>query len=167
MGDAGALLLGLLMSASTMVIGGRTPPASGVTYFFFAPLLIPFFILGRPAHRHVVRVRPANGLRAGVPHADKDHIHHRLLRLGHGHRRTVVILWLWTALLSGLVLFPLFDPGRTSSSPWASAGMAVALYTWFTPLAQRLRLPLARWPKWRFPGRCIVFAVSDGRSAAS
>ena len=49
MGDAGALFLGLLMAASTMVIGGRTPPrTSGVTYFFFAPLFIPFFILGVP-----------------------------------------------------------------------------------------------------------------------
>ena len=49
MGDAGALMLGCLMSASTMVIGGRTPPASGQTFFFFAPLLIPVFILGRAA----------------------------------------------------------------------------------------------------------------------
>ena len=48
MGDAGALLLGVLMSASTMVIGGRTPPTTGLTWFFFAPLLLPFFILGVP-----------------------------------------------------------------------------------------------------------------------
>src|SRR5580698_5198059 len=51
MGDAGALFLGLLMSASTMVIGGRLPPysaKSGTTYFFFAPLFIPLFILGVP-----------------------------------------------------------------------------------------------------------------------
>jgi len=31
-----------------MVIGGRPPPASGQTFFFFAPLLIPVFILGVP-----------------------------------------------------------------------------------------------------------------------
>ena len=36
MGDAGALMLGLLMSASTMVIGGRTAPAGGVTFFFLS-----------------------------------------------------------------------------------------------------------------------------------
>ena len=34
--------------------------------------------------------------------ADKDHPHHRLMRLGHTTRRTVAILWLWTALLSAL-----------------------------------------------------------------
>ncbi|MEI8405112.1 MAG: MraY family glycosyltransferase, partial [Actinomycetes bacterium] len=97
MGDAGALLLGLLMSASTMVIGGRTPPASGVTFFFFAPLFIPFFILGVPlvdsAFAFIRRTAKGQGFHA----PDKDHIHHRLLRLGHGHRRTVGILWLWTA----------------------------------------------------------------------
>ena len=102
MGDAGALMLGLLMSASTMVIGGRTPPASGVTFFFFAPLLIPVFILGVPLIDAVwafVR-RTVSGQGFHTP--DKNHIHHRLMRLGHGHRRTVVILWLWTALLCGL-----------------------------------------------------------------
>jgi UDP-GlcNAc:undecaprenyl-phosphate GlcNAc-1-phosphate transferase len=38
--------------------------------------------------------------------ADKGHLHHRLMDLGHGQRRSVAILWLWTALLSGLVLYP-------------------------------------------------------------
>jgi UDP-GlcNAc:undecaprenyl-phosphate GlcNAc-1-phosphate transferase len=46
MGDGGALLLGLLMAASTMVVGGRTDqPFSGQTFFFFAPVLIPLVIL--------------------------------------------------------------------------------------------------------------------------
>jgi len=81
MGDAGALMLGLLMSASTMVIGGRTPPASGVTFFFFAPLLIPVFILGVPLMDSVMAFirRTASG--QGFSTADKNHIHHRLMRL--------------------------------------------------------------------------------------
>ena len=44
MGDSGALLLGLLMAASTSVVGGRADPNqefSGQTYFFLAPLFIP------------------------------------------------------------------------------------------------------------------------------
>ena len=50
MGDAGAMVLGLLMAASTMLIGGAPGGTvqSGETYFFFAPLFIPFFILGVP-----------------------------------------------------------------------------------------------------------------------
>src|ERR1039458_10303686 len=139
MGDAGALMLGLLMSASTMVIGGRTPPASGVTFFFFAPLLIPVFILGVPLLDAVwafVR-RTASGQGFHTP--DKNHIHHRLMRLGHGHRRTVIILWSWTALLCGFVLLPLFDTRANVFIPLGVAVLVIALFTWFSPLRWRLR----------------------------
>ena len=133
MGDAGALLLGLLMSASTMVIGGRTAPASGVTFFFFAPVLIPFFILGIPlfdaAFAFIRRTAKGQGFHA----PDKDHIHHRLLRLGHGPRRTVVILWSWTALLCGFVLYPLFRPRANALVPFGVLALGVGLYTWFHP----------------------------------
>ena len=138
MGDAGALMLGLLMSASTMVIGGRTPPASGVTFFFFAPLLIPVFILGVPLIDAVwafVR-RTASGQGFHTP--DKNHIHHRLMRLGHGHRRTVVILWLWTALLCGFVLLPLFDRQANVFIPLGVGVLLIGLFTWFSPLVNRL-----------------------------
>ncbi len=137
MGDAGALMLGLLMSASTMVIGGRTPPASGVTFFFFAPLLIPVFILGVPLIDAVwafVR-RTASGQGFHTP--DKNHIHHRLMRLGHGHRRTVVILWLWTALLCGFVLLPLFDTHANVFIPLGVGLLLIGLFTWFSPLLNR------------------------------
>ena len=133
MGDAGALMLGLLMSASTMVIGGRTAPASGVTFFFFAPVLIPFFILGIPlfdaAFAFIRRTAKGQGFHA----PDKDHIHHRLLRLGHGPRRTVVILWSWTALLCGFVLYPLFRPRANALVPFGVLALGVGLYTWFHP----------------------------------
>jgi hypothetical protein len=137
MGDAGALMLGLLMSASTMVIGGRTPPASGVTFFFFAPLLIPVFILGVPLIDAVwafVR-RTVSGQGFHTP--DKNHIHHRLMRLGHGHRRTVVILWLWTAVLCGFVCCRSSTRRRTSSSPRRRL-LLIGLMTWFSPLVNRL-----------------------------
>jgi UDP-GlcNAc:undecaprenyl-phosphate GlcNAc-1-phosphate transferase len=134
MGDSGALLLGLLMSASTMVIGGRIgTTAPSHTYFFFAPLLIPFFILGVPIVDMgfaFVR-RTARGTGFHTP--DKDHIHHRLLRLGHGHRRSVVILWAWTALLSGFLLFPLFVRAVNPFIPLGVGVLAVALLTWFHP----------------------------------
>ncbi len=139
MGDAGALMLGLLMSASTMVIGGRTPPTSGVTFFFFAPLLIPVFILGVPLVDAVwafVR-RTASGQGFHTP--DKDHIHHRLMRLGHGHRRTVIILWAWTALLCGFVLLPLFDTRANVFIPLGVAVLVIALFTWMSPIRWRLR----------------------------
>ena len=49
MGDSGAMLLGLLLAATTISVGGRTADQfSGQTFFFFAPLIIPFVILGVP-----------------------------------------------------------------------------------------------------------------------
>jgi len=141
MGDSGALLLGLLMAASTMVIGGRVPlstPLSGVTYFFFAPLFIPFFILGVPIVDMAFAFARRTVRRTPFHTADREHIHHRLLRLGHGPRRSVVILWAWTALLSGFVLFPLFVQRVNAVIPFGAAALGVGLYTLFHPgLRQR------------------------------
>ncbi|MHB8329316.1 MAG: MraY family glycosyltransferase, partial [Acidimicrobiales bacterium] len=133
MGDAGALFLGLLMAAATMVIGGRTPEYSGQAYFFFAPLFIPVFILGVPIADMAFAFvrRTARGTSFHTP--DKDHLHHRLLRLGHGPRRTVVILWAWTAVLSSFVLYPLFGRQGNAVIPFVALALGLALYTLFHP----------------------------------
>jgi UDP-GlcNAc:undecaprenyl-phosphate GlcNAc-1-phosphate transferase len=134
MGDSGALLLGTLMAASTMVVGGRADqPFSGQTYFFFAPIFIPFFILGVPIVDTVFAVVRRAVRRAGVAEADKEHLHHRLMRLGHGQRRSVVILWAWTAILSGIVLMPTYTKHGNAVVPFLVAALAVALYTLFHP----------------------------------
>jgi UDP-GlcNAc:undecaprenyl-phosphate GlcNAc-1-phosphate transferase len=64
------------------------------------------------------------------------------MRLGHGHRRTVVILWAWTALLCGFVLFPLFAPRANALIPLGVALLIVALFTWFYPGLHRRRTRL-------------------------
>ena len=133
MGDAGALFLGLLMAASTMVVGGRTPDVSGTTYFFFAPLIIPFVILGVPMLDMAFAFVRRTAKGRGFANADRDHLHHRLIRLGHGPRRSVVILWAWTALLSGFVLYPTFAGRGNAVIPFGALGLAVALYTVFHP----------------------------------
>jgi UDP-GlcNAc:undecaprenyl-phosphate GlcNAc-1-phosphate transferase len=134
MGDAGAMFLGLLMAITTITIGGRTTdPFSGQTYFYFAPLLIPLVILGVPIVdtafafvRRVVR-------RQHFAEGDREHLHHRLMRMGHGQRRVVVILWLWTALLSAVVLLPTFtDRGNTLVVP-AVIALGLLLYIYFHP----------------------------------
>jgi UDP-N-acetylmuramyl pentapeptide phosphotransferase/UDP-N-acetylglucosamine-1-phosphate transferase len=134
MGDAGALFLGLLLATTTITIGGRADyQYSGTTYFFFAPLLIPLLILGVPivdtAFSFVRRV--ARGQPFSM--ADKDHLHHRLMRLGHGPRRTVVILWLWTALLSGLALIPVYTDEGNALVPVGVMALALLLFAFFFP----------------------------------
>ncbi len=134
MGDAGAMFLGLLLAVTTITVGGRTADQfSGQTYFFFAPLLIPIVILAVPLLdtgfsflRRVVR-------RQSFSTADREHLHHRLMRLGHGPRRTVALLWLWTALLSAAALIPTYTNRWNSLVPIAFSGLALLLFTYFHP----------------------------------
>ncbi len=136
MGDAGALFLGLLLATTTITIGGHADYSyPGTTYFFYAPLFIPIVILGVPiidTAFSVVR-RAVRGRSFAV--ADKDHLHHRLMRLGHGPRRTVVILWLWTALLSGLALLPTYTQSGNLNAlvPIGVMALALILYALFFP----------------------------------
>ena len=148
MGDAGALLLGLMMAASTMLIGGRVSGLSGAgvagvssqsgqTYFFFAPLFIPFFILGVPSVDMAFAFVRRTANRPDFSAPDKNHLHHRLLRLGHGHRRSVLILWAWTVLLSGFILFPLYISSVNAIIPFGALALGVILYTLFHPSLRR------------------------------
>jgi len=134
MGDVGALSLGLLMAASTMVVGGRTDRAfSGNSFFFFAPLLIPVVILGVPVIDTLFAIVRRARSRTGISTADKGHLHHRLMRLGHGHRRSVFILWTWTALLSGFVLWPIYSGSGDGIVPFGIAAILLSLFTLFHP----------------------------------
>jgi UDP-GlcNAc:undecaprenyl-phosphate GlcNAc-1-phosphate transferase len=140
MGDAGALGLGLLMAASTMVVGGRTDQAfSGQTFFFFAPLLIPLIILGVPIIDTLFAIVRRASRRQGVSHADKDHLHHRLMRLGHGQRRSVLILWGWSALLSFFVLYPTYTGSGDAVVPVGMAALLLMLFTLFHPGLRQAR----------------------------
>jgi len=135
MGDGGALLLGALMASSTIAVGGRTPdPYSGQTFFFYAPLAIPLVILGVPMLDTAFAILRRARSGKGVATADKDHLHHRLVRLGHGHRRTVWILWAWTALLSAFVLYPTYNEGQGDAIvPLGVGAAALVLFTLFRP----------------------------------
>ncbi len=132
MGDAGAMLLGLLVAASTLsVVGQDSSTYSGRVYFFFAPILIPFFILGIPLLDTLFAVLRRAGQRTSPAVADLNHLHHRLMRLGHGQRRAVVVLWAWTALLSTLVLWPTVT-NANEVPPIAIGALAIFVFTLFT-----------------------------------
>ena len=141
MGDGGAYLLGLLVAVSTSVVGGRADPTtqafSGQTYFFLAPLLIPLIILGVPVFDVLFAIVRRVSKRQGFATADKGHLHHRLINLGHGPRRAVAILWLWTALLSTIVLYPVFNKSATNFAPFGLVAIVLFLYTVLHPDLQR------------------------------
>jgi UDP-GlcNAc:undecaprenyl-phosphate GlcNAc-1-phosphate transferase len=140
MGDGGALFLGLLMAAATMVIGGRTTAngtaatdVTGLTFFRFAPLFIPVFILGVPILDMAFAIvrRTVHG--TSFAERDLGHLHHRLVRLGHGHRRAVLILWAWTAVMSVFVLLLSFGLRFNAFVPFVGVFLVAVLYTAFLP----------------------------------
>jgi UDP-GlcNAc:undecaprenyl-phosphate GlcNAc-1-phosphate transferase len=133
MGDGGAYLLGVLMASATIVVGGTPDVFPGKTYFFFAPLVVPLIILGVAVVDAGFAVIRRIVSRRSWAEADKDHLHHRLLRLGHGHRRTVLILWAWTALLSAVVLVPSFTRRSNAALPLLLGGVGVMLITFLRP----------------------------------
>ncbi len=140
MGDSGALFLGLLMAVPTITVGGRTDAQfAGSGYFFFAPLLIPLIILGVPVADTVFSFFRRIFSGRGFSSADRKHLHHRLMEMGHGPRRAVFILWAFTALLSGSALMPVYTKHGGFLWPFAAGGLLLLLYVLFHPGVRTVR----------------------------
>ncbi|MFM8908257.1 MAG: glycosyltransferase family 4 protein [Actinomycetota bacterium] len=141
MGDSGALLLGLLMAVATSVVGGRADPdtqsANGQTYFFLAPIFISLLVLAVPIVDVIFAIvrRTASG--RSFTQADMGHLHHRLIQLGHGPRRAVVILWGWAALLSTVVLFSALYSTGSALVVLVIVGSALSVFTVLHPRIRR------------------------------
>ena len=105
MGDSGAMLLGLLMAMATISFTGQLDPAAigdGTRVLpTLLPILLPFAALLLPFLDLVLAYirRTRNGQYWFV--ADKMHIHHRLVDRGHSIRGAVLIMYAWTAVVSG------------------------------------------------------------------
>ncbi len=116
MGDAGALLLGLLLAAATISMTGSVDPSSSLATASAAaaillPIAIPLAIMALPFIDMVLAVfrRTRAGQLPWKP--DRGHLHHRMLDIGHSHRRAVVLLYLWAGLVAvGAVSFAYLDP---------------------------------------------------------
>jgi UDP-GlcNAc:undecaprenyl-phosphate GlcNAc-1-phosphate transferase len=65
------------------------------------------------------------------------HLHHRLIQLGHGPRRAVVILWGWAALFSTVVLFSALYSTGSALVLLVLAGTALSVFTVLHPRLRR------------------------------
>src|SRR5215218_8548242 len=104
MGDSGSMLVGLMLSAAAVSATGQADPQtfdSAATLLPLAlPLLVPIAVLSIPFIDLVMAV-VRRSLRGRSPFSpDKMHLHHRLLSIGHSHRRAVLVMYFWAALLS-------------------------------------------------------------------
>jgi UDP-GlcNAc:undecaprenyl-phosphate/decaprenyl-phosphate GlcNAc-1-phosphate transferase len=119
MGDSGALLVGLLMAVSainvtgeidpTQVAAGRIDHSSLIVAYI--PILLPFAILIIPLLDFGLAI--LRRLRAGKSpfSADRKHLHHRLLDMGHSHLHAVLLFYAWTLVASvGLLMFLFVSP---------------------------------------------------------
>jgi UDP-GlcNAc:undecaprenyl-phosphate/decaprenyl-phosphate GlcNAc-1-phosphate transferase len=110
MGDTGSMLLGLLLGAAGVAYVGRTGAPSNADFYGSIPLLVPVLVLAIPfldsAFAVVRRVIARRPITAG----DRGHLHHVLLAFGHSHRRAVLVLYYWSALLAFGSVGPAFLP---------------------------------------------------------
>ncbi len=119
MGDSGAMFLGLTVSAASIVVTGNIDPGASqqltefVGFPAFLPILLPVAVMLVPLIDLVFAVvrRVAAGKSPFA--ADGLHLHHRLMAIGHSHRRTVVILYAWTAVFAFGAVALAFLPLRT------------------------------------------------------
>ena len=110
MGDSGSMLIGLMMAAASTSASGRVVPDGTETIALLSPLLVVAAVLFVPLLDLLMAVvrRTRKGL--SPFHADKMHLHHRLLEIGHSQRRAVLLIYLWAAVLAfGTVALTLFD----------------------------------------------------------
>ena len=103
MGDSGSMLIGLMLVASVTSLVGQFNYANlpvKAAFPVLLPLLLPLAVLAVPIIDLLLAI--VRRTRAGrSPFApDKAHLHHRLLEIGHSHRRAVLIMYFWTALLA-------------------------------------------------------------------
>jgi UDP-GlcNAc:undecaprenyl-phosphate GlcNAc-1-phosphate transferase len=104
MGDSGSMLIGLMLAAATTSESGSDLLA------LFAPVVVLAAVVFVPLLDLLMAVvrRTRKGLSPFTP--DKMHLHHRLLEIGHSHRRAVLLIYLWAGVLAfGAVALALID----------------------------------------------------------
>ncbi|WP_407650653.1 MraY family glycosyltransferase [Antiquaquibacter oligotrophicus] len=150
MGDAGALLVGLLMAASAISVTGAVDPGIIAqpdifnAYFLAAyiPILLPFAVLIVPLLDFGMAI--VRRLRAGKSpfSADRKHLHHRLLDMGHSHLHAVLLFYGWTLVVAvgslGYVFLPWYLP-----TLFIAVGLAICTVITLAPLSRHKALELA------------------------
>jgi UDP-GlcNAc:undecaprenyl-phosphate GlcNAc-1-phosphate transferase len=135
-GDSGSMLIGFILACSSISLTGQFPATSlsegigGAEASFLPallPLILPFTILLVPfADLALAVVRRTRAGRSPFS-PDKMHIHHRLLEIGHSHRRAVLLMYAFAGLVAfGSVVISLFSGWQSIAGFGALAVLTVA-----------------------------------------
>jgi len=103
LGDAGSLFLGFTLAALSVSTHSKAPFMAGVGVPLLAmgvPLFDALLAVWRRAARRLLGPAAVPGAaRPGIESADEDHLHHRLLRKGHGQHQVAALLYAATLVL--------------------------------------------------------------------
>ncbi|MFJ5013611.1 MraY family glycosyltransferase [Streptomyces griseoluteus] len=153
MGDSGSMLIGLVLAGSAISVTGQIDPdrlnlfsgseRSTVHQMVpaYIPLLLPLSIIAIPAADLVLAIVRRTWRGQSPFAADRGHLHHRLLEIGHSHSRAVLIMYFWSALIG----FGVLAYSVNSASMWivlgvvflSAVGLVMLLLPRFTPHAPR------------------------------
>ncbi|MGO4421424.1 MraY family glycosyltransferase, partial [Streptomyces sp. MCAF7] len=149
MGDSGSMLIGLVLAAGAISITGQVDPdamrlftgsttaAVHATVPVYIPLLLPLTVIAVPFADLVLAIVRRTWRGQSPFAADRGHLHHRLLEIGHSHSRAVLIMYFWSALIAfGAVAYSV-----NSVSMWfvlsivglSAVGLVLLLLPRFTP----------------------------------
>ncbi|MEU6327781.1 MraY family glycosyltransferase [Streptomyces sp. NPDC047049] len=177
MGDSGSMLIGLVMAAGAVSVTGQVDPdllnvkagglreATHAMVPVYIPLLLPLTVIAVPVADLVLAIVRRTWKGQSPFAADRGHLHHRLLEIGHSHSRAVLIMYFWSALIAfGAVAYSV-----NNASMWivlgivllSAVGLVLLLLPRFTP-----RTP--RWAEWMVPPRYrrVSRATAPGAPAA-
>ncbi|MFI9205597.1 MraY family glycosyltransferase [Streptomyces sp. NPDC053048] len=153
MGDSGSMLIGLVLAAGAISITGQVDPdalklwagseraAVNAMVPVYIPLLLPLTVIAVPVADLLLAIVRRTWKGQSPFAADRGHLHHRLLEIGHSHSRAVLIMYFWSALIAfGAVAYSV-----NSASVWilllvvvlSAVGLVLLLMPRFTPRAPR------------------------------
>ncbi|WP_327431765.1 MraY family glycosyltransferase [Streptomyces sp. NBC_01236] len=153
MGDSGSMLIGLVLSAGAISITGQVDPDAMNLFSgserntvhqmvpVYIPLLLPLTIIAVPAADLVLAIVRRTWRGQSPFAADRGHLHHRLLEVGHSHSRAVLIMYFWCATIA----FGALAYSVNSGAMWSvlvivalsAVGLVLLLLPRFTPRAPR------------------------------
>ncbi|WP_051264687.1 glycosyltransferase family 4 protein [Nakamurella lactea] len=138
MGDSGSMFIGLTMAAAIVSSGGKLDSSTfgpRNTIAALSPLIVVLAVVFIPLLDFFMAVVRRTREGRHPFSADKQHLHHRMLNIGHSHRQAVLIFYLWAAVLTGSAV-------SLSFLPWTVAiGPAIALIV--------LAVVVSAWPRVR------------------
>ncbi|MFD8540931.1 MraY family glycosyltransferase [Streptomyces rubrogriseus] len=180
MGDSGSMLIGLVLAAGAISVTGQVDPdlmnlfsgseRNSVHQMVpvYIPLVMPLTIIAIPAADLILAIVRRTWRGQSPFAADRGHLHHRLLEIGHSHSRAVLIMYFFSALIA----FGALAYSVNAASMWivlsvvflSAIGLVLLLLPRFTPRAPRWAEGLVP-PRYR-RRRAAAAAADEGGAGA-